>query len=131
MLTTANILIPQMRSPVASSSMPPTALKSAIIIGVVSGMISDAQAASVSWIISIGTQIAETANPSVQAKIVAVKKVEKGFGDQYAGIAGHPFTHGAENPGAAGAEQNNNGDIALNKRRIQLRLFLPAGVSHC
>ncbi|VTM91233.1 Uncharacterised protein [Raoultella ornithinolytica] len=34
MLTTANILIPQMRSPVASSSMPPTALKSAIIIGV-------------------------------------------------------------------------------------------------
>lgn len=77
MLTTANILIPQMRSPVASSSMPPTALKSAIIIGVVSGMISDAQAASVSWIISIGTQIAETANPSVQAKIVAVKKSRK------------------------------------------------------
>ena len=47
------------------------------VIGVVSGMISDAQAASVSWISSIGTQIAETANPSVQAKIVAVKKSRK------------------------------------------------------
>ncbi len=129
MLTTANILIPQMRSPVASSSMPPTALKSAIIIGVVSGMISDAQAASVSWMSSIGTQIAETANPSA-GENRGGEKVEKGFGDQNAGIAGHPFAHGAENPGTAGAEQDNNGDIALNKRRIQLRL-LPAGVSHC
>ena len=44
-MTTANILIPQIRRPVATSSIPPTALKSAIIIGVVSGMISEAQAA--------------------------------------------------------------------------------------
>ena len=37
MLTTGNILMPQMRNPVASSNKPPTALKSAIIDGVVSG----------------------------------------------------------------------------------------------
>ncbi len=34
MLTTGNILMPQMRNPVASSNKPPTALKSAIIDGV-------------------------------------------------------------------------------------------------
>ncbi len=56
MFTTANILIPQMRSPVASSSRPPTAVKSAIIAGVVSGRINVAQVASASWISSIGTQ---------------------------------------------------------------------------
>ena len=48
MFTTANILIPQMRSPVASSSRPPTAVKSAIIAGVVSGRINVAQVASAS-----------------------------------------------------------------------------------
>ncbi len=54
MLTTGNILMPQMRNPVASSNKPPTALKSAIIDGVVSGKISAAAHASVNWMISNG-----------------------------------------------------------------------------
>ncbi len=54
MLTTGNILMPQMRNPVASSNKPPTALKSAIIDGVVSGNISAAAHASVNWMISNG-----------------------------------------------------------------------------
>lgn len=75
--TTGNILIPHTRKPVATSSSPPTALKSPIIAGVVSGRIRVAQAASVNWIINIGAQIAETAMPSEQAKIMAVKNPEK------------------------------------------------------
>ncbi len=72
--TTANILIPQIRRPVANSNRPPTAVKSAIIAGVVSGRIIKAQKASVSWMTSIGTLMAQTAKPSEQAKIMAVKK---------------------------------------------------------
>ena len=72
MLTTGNILIPQMRNPVASSNKPPTALKSAIIDGVVSGNISAAAHASVNWMISNGMLITDTAIPSEQAKIIAV-----------------------------------------------------------
>ena len=53
MLTTGNILMPQMRNPVASSNKPPTALKSAIIDGVVSGNISAAAHASVNWMIRL------------------------------------------------------------------------------
>ena len=79
MFTTANILIPQIRKPVASNSKPPTALKSAIMAGVVKGKISAAQAASVSWIASIGTQMADTAIPSEQAKMIAVKKSRNDF----------------------------------------------------
>ena len=74
MLTTGNILMPQMRNPVASSNKPPTALKSAIIDGVVSGNISAAAHASVNWMISNGILITDTAIPSEQAKIIAVKK---------------------------------------------------------
>lgn len=74
MLTTGNILMPQMRNPVASSNKPPTALKSAIIDGVVSGNISAAAHASVNWMISNGMLITDTAIPSEQAKIIAVKK---------------------------------------------------------
>ena len=55
MLTTGNILIPQMRNPVASRNKPPTALKSAIIAGVASGNISAAAHASGNWMISNGT----------------------------------------------------------------------------
>lgn len=76
MLTTGNILMPQMRNPVASSNKPPTALKSAIIDGVVSGKISAAAHASVNWMISNGILITDT----------------------------------------AGAKQDNNRDIILNKR---------------
>ncbi len=65
---------PQMRNPVASSNKPPTALKSAIIDGVVSGNISAAAHASVNWMISNGMLITDTAIPSEQAKIIAVKK---------------------------------------------------------
>ena len=64
MLTTGNILMPQMRNPVASSNKPPTALKSAIIDGVVSGNISAAAHASVNWMISNGILITDTAIPS-------------------------------------------------------------------
>ena len=71
MLTTGNILMPQMRNPVASSNKPPTALKSAIIDGVVSGNISAAAHASVNWMISNGMLITDTAIPSEQAKIIA------------------------------------------------------------
>ena len=71
MLTTGNILMPQMRNPVASSNKPPTALKSAIIDGVVSGKISAAAHASVNWMISNGILITDTAIPSEQAKIIA------------------------------------------------------------
>ena len=75
MLTTGNILMPQMRNPVASSNKPPTALKSAIIDGVVSGNISAAaHETSVSWMISNGILITDTAIPNEQAKIIAVKK---------------------------------------------------------
>src|SRR5699024_12013262 len=73
-LTTGNILIPQIRKPVATNSNPPTALKSPIIPGVVNGNIKAAQAASVSCTASNGTAIAETAIPNEQAKISAVKK---------------------------------------------------------
>ena len=62
MLTTGNILMPQMRNPVASSNKPPTALKSAIIDGVVSGKISAAAHASVNWMISNGILITDTGN---------------------------------------------------------------------
>ena len=71
MLTTGNILMPQMRNPVVSSNKPPTALKSAIIDGVVSGNISAAAHASVNWMISNGMLITDTAIPSEQAKIIA------------------------------------------------------------
>ena len=71
MLTTGNILMPQMRNPVAISNKPPTALKSAIIDGVVSGNISAAAHASVNWMISNGMLITDTAIPSEQAKIIA------------------------------------------------------------
>ena len=71
MLTTGNILMPQMRNPVASSNKPPTALKSAIIDGVVSGNISAAAHASVNWMISNGMLITDTAIPNEQAKIIA------------------------------------------------------------
>ena len=75
MLTTGNILMPQMRNPVASSSKPPTALKSAIIDGVVSGNISAAAHASVNWMISNEMPHHSHRNThSEQAKIIAVKK---------------------------------------------------------
>jgi hypothetical protein len=33
-------------------------------------------------------------------------------------VACHPFLHRTENPRAAGAKQNNDGDIVLNKRLV-------------
>lgn len=115
MLTTGNILMPQMRNPVASSNKPPTALKSAIIDGVVSGNISAAAHASVNWMISNGILITDTAIPSEQAKIIAVKKSRN---DLAIKILGSPVIPSfiAPNPGAAGAKQDNNRDIILNKR---------------
>lgn len=115
MLTTGNILMPQMRNPVASSNKPPTALKSAIIDGVVSGNISAAAHASVNWMISNGILITDTAIPSEQAKIIAVKKSRN---DLAIKILGSPviLRSSPEDPGAAGAKQDNNRDIILNKR---------------
>ncbi len=113
-----------MRSPVATSSMPPTALKSASIIGVVSGIMIAAQAARVSWISSIGTLMAATAMPEGAGEDGGGEKVEKRFGNQNAGVAGHPFAHGAEDAGAAGAEQDDNRHIALNIRLMSRSLFL-------
>ena len=52
------------------------------------------------------------------------EKVEKRFGNQNAGVAGHPFAHGAEDAGAAGAEQDDNRHIALNIRLMSRSLFL-------
>ncbi len=113
MLTTGNILMPQMRNPVASSNKPPTALKSAIIDGVVSGKISAAAHASVNWMISNGILITDTAIPSEQAKIIAVKKSRN---DLAIKILGSPVIPSFIAPSAAGAKQDNNRDIILNKR---------------
>lgn len=114
MLTTGNILMPQMRNPVASSNKPPTALKSAIIDGVVSGNISAAAHASVNWMISNGILITDTAIPSEQAKIIAVKKSRN---DLAIKILGSPVIPSfIARIGAAGAKQDNNRDIILNKR---------------
>lgn len=115
MLTTGNILMPQMRNPVASSNKPPTALKSAIIDGVVSGKISAAAHASVNWMISNGILITDTVIPSEQAKIIAVKKSRN---DLAIKILGSPVIPSFIAPkiGAAGAKQDNNRDIILNKR---------------
>ncbi len=114
MLTTGNILIPQMRNPVASSNKPPTALKSAIIDGVVSGNISAAAHASVNWMISNGMLITDTAIPSEQAKIIAVKKSRN---DLAIKILGSPviLRSSPEDSGTAGAKQDNNRDKILNK----------------
>ncbi|SJJ87988.1 Uncharacterised protein [Shigella sonnei] len=116
MLTTGNILMPQMRNPVASSNKPPTALKSAIIDGVVSGNISAAAHASVSWMISNGILITDTAIPSEQAKIIAVKKSRNDLAIKILGSPVIPSFIRPEDPGAAGAKQDNNRDIILNKR---------------
>lgn len=113
--STANILMPQIRKPVASSNRPPTALKSAIIAGVVRGKISAAQVASVSWIASIGMQMADTAIPSEQAKMMAVKKSKN---DLAIKIFGSPVIlpgDRTEDPGTAGAKQHDDSHIALNK----------------
>lgn len=116
MLTTGNILIPQMRNPVASSNKPPTALKSAIIDGVVSGKISAAAHASVNWMISNGILITDTAIPSEQAKIIAVKKSRNDLAIKILGSPVIPSFIAPKDPGAAGAKQDNNRDIILNKR---------------
>ncbi len=93
MLTTGNILIPQMRNPVASGNKPPTALKSAIIDGVVSGNISAAAHASVNWMISNGMLITDTAIPSEQAKIIAVKKSKNDLAIKILGSPVIRFVH--------------------------------------
>lgn len=77
MLTTGNILMPQMRNPVASSNKPPTALKSAIIDGVVSGNISAAAHASVNWMISNGILITDTAIPQRAGEDHRRKEIKK------------------------------------------------------
>jgi hypothetical protein len=71
---------------------------------------------------SIGTQMARRQSQRA-GENGGGEKVEKRFGNQNAGVAGHPFAHGAENPGAAGAEQNDNRDIALNKGLFNCAFF--------
>ncbi len=52
------------------------------------------------------------------------KEIQKRFRNQYAGIAGHPFLHRTEYPRAAGAEQNNDRNVVLNKRLVRAVLRL-------
>jgi hypothetical protein len=54
------------------------------------------------------------------------EKIEKRFGNQNAGVAGHPFAHGAEDAGAAGAEQDDNRHIALNIGVMSRGFFYPS-----
>ena len=66
--------IPQSRKPVASMMMPPQAVKSAIIEGVINAIITLAAKKRIANTISWGTKITAMMYPSAEAKIAAVKK---------------------------------------------------------
>ena len=83
--------IPHRRKPVASIMMPPQAVKSAIIDGLINAMIKVAAKNRITKTISWGIKITVMIYPSVEAKIAAVKKVEDRLGQQNGRVAGHPF----------------------------------------
>ncbi len=66
--------IPHRRKPVASIMMPPQAVKSAIIDGLINAMIKVAAKNRITKTISWGIKITVMIYPSVEAKIAAVKK---------------------------------------------------------
>ena len=66
--------IPQSRKPVANMTMPPQAVKSAIIDGVINTIIKLAAKKRIANTISWGTKITAMIYPSAEAKIAAVKK---------------------------------------------------------
>lgn len=107
--------MPQIRKPVASSNRPPTALKSAIIAGVVRGKISAAQVASVNWIASIGMQMADTTIPNEQAKMMAVKKSKNDLAIKIFGSPVIPSCIAPKIPVPLAQKQHNDSHIALNK----------------
>ncbi len=76
---TGKFFIPQIRKPVANTNKPPTEEKSAIIVAVVNGMIEFAEKYSTACTNVCGIASIATGNPSVVAKISAVKKSRKDF----------------------------------------------------
>ena len=74
MSAVGNMESPRIRNPVATMIIPPQALKSFIIDGVVNGKIRPAAKKSARKIRNCGIATRETTAPNVQAKIMAVKK---------------------------------------------------------
>lgn len=113
-LATGNGLMPQMRKPVASMMTPPTAEKSAIIAGVVMGRIQPAPNAST---LDGKLRHADRGHRVAQRRgeNAGSEEIQDGFDQQDLRVAGHALVHGAEDAGAAGAEQHQDGHELLDE----------------
>ena len=79
MSAVGNILTLIIRKPVANKRIPPTALKSLIMAGVVSGKIKPPQAKRIMKMINCGIEIGIVTAPKVVAKIIIVNKSRMDF----------------------------------------------------